>query len=79
MQTVEALAEQRGLPIEVREELGEEQQLTRGVELVRSLVREPVAVCVHAGLTDVAFGQRLKKGEILVVDDDGTVVERRRV
>jgi hypothetical protein len=67
------------LPIEVREELSEEEQLTSGVELVRSLVAEPVAVCVHGGLSDVAFGQRLKKGGILLVDRDGSVVERRRV
>lgn len=79
VQTVEPLAEQRGLPVEIREELNEDQQLTLGVDLVRSLVGEPVAVCVHAGLTDVAFRQRLKKGETLVVDDDGAVVERRRV
>ena len=79
VQTVEPLAEQRGLPVEIREELNEDQQLTLGVDLVRSLVGEPVAVCVHAGLTDVAFRQRLKKGETLVVDDDGAVVERRHV
>jgi broad specificity phosphatase PhoE len=79
VQTVEPLAEQRGLPIDAREELSEEQQLTRGVDLVRSLMGEPVAICVHGGLTDVAFRQRQRKGEIFVVDDEGTVVERRRV
>jgi broad specificity phosphatase PhoE len=79
VQTVEPLAAEHGLPIEVREELSEEEQLTSGMELVRSLVAEPVAVCVHGGLSDVAFGQRLKKGGILLVDRDGSVVERRRV
>ena len=79
VETFEPLADQRGLPIEAREELSEEQQLSRGVELVRSLVGEAVAVCVHGGLSDVAFGERLKKCEILVVGDDGAVVERRRV
>ena len=79
IQTVEPLAAERGLPIEPRDELGEERQATAGVTLVRSLAGEPVAVCVHGGLTDNAFGQRQKKGETLVIDRDGAVVERRRV
>ena len=79
VQTVEPLAEQRGLPIELREELGEEQQFTGGVALARSLIGDGVALCVHGGLTDAAFGERQKKGETLVVDADGRVVERIRV
>jgi 8-oxo-dGTP diphosphatase len=47
--------------------------------LVRSLVGQPVAVCVHGGLSDTAFGERLKKGETLVVDERGDVVDRLRV
>ena len=79
VQTVEPLAAERGVPIEVREELGEEQQFTGGVALARSLVGDDVALCVHGGLTDAAFGERQKKGETLVVDADGRVVERIRV
>jgi phosphohistidine phosphatase SixA len=79
VQTVEPLAAQRGLPIEVRDELGEEQQLTAGVALARSLIGDSVALCVHGGLSDAAFGERQKKGETLVVDADGRVVERIRV
>lgn len=79
VQTVEPLAEQRGLPIEVREELGEEQQFTAGAALARSLAGDDVALCVHGGLTDEAFGERQKKGETLVVDADGRLVERIRV
>jgi 8-oxo-(d)GTP phosphatase len=78
VQTVEPLAVARGLTVESRDELGEERQSSDGVALVRSLLDEPVALCVHAGLSEVAFGETLKKGETLVVDGDGTVVERIR-
>jgi broad specificity phosphatase PhoE len=79
VQTVEPLAAARGLQIEVRDELGEERQYLEGAALARSLVGEPLALCVHGGLGDAAFGERQKKGETLVVDDDGQVVQRRRV
>jgi Histidine phosphatase superfamily (branch 1) len=78
VQTVEPLAEQRGLAIEERDELGEDGQ-DNGAVLVRSLIGQPVAVCVHGGLSDAVFGERLKKGETLVVDERGDVVERLRV
>jgi hypothetical protein len=61
-----------------REELGEERQGVEGVALARSLVGEPVAICVHGGLSDAAFGERQKKGETFVVDGDGRVVQRIR-
>ena len=79
VQTVEPLAAARGLPIESREELGEDRQAREGAALARSLVGEDVAICVHGGLSDAAFGERQKKGETLVVDDDGRVVQRIRV
>jgi phosphohistidine phosphatase SixA len=79
VQTVEPLAASRGLTVEVREELGEERQSTDGAQLVRSLAGDPVVVCVHGGLSDVAFGERQKKGETLVVDADGRVAQRLRV
>jgi 8-oxo-dGTP diphosphatase len=79
VQTVEPLATARGLGVELAEELGEEEQGGPGVELARSLVGEAVALCVHGGLTDVAFGERQKKGETLVVDTEGRVVARLRV
>jgi 8-oxo-dGTP diphosphatase len=78
VQTVEPLAAARGLQIELRDELGEERQYLDGAELARSLVGEPVVLGVHGGLSDAAFGERQKKGETLVVDDDGQVVARRR-
>jgi Histidine phosphatase superfamily (branch 1) len=40
---------------------------------------EPVALCVHGGLSDWTLGVRQKKAEILVVDAQGGVVESRRV
>jgi 8-oxo-dGTP diphosphatase len=79
VQTVEPLAAARGLFVEARDELGEDRQSHDGVELARSLAAEPVAICVHAGLSDSAFGESQKKAETLVVDGDGRVVERFRV
>jgi 8-oxo-dGTP diphosphatase len=79
VQTVEPLAAARGLDVELREELSEERQGTDGVVLVRELVGEPVALCVHGGLSDWTLGVRQKKAEILVVDAQGGVVESRRV
>jgi 8-oxo-dGTP diphosphatase len=79
VQTVEPLAAARGLDIEVRDELGEERQDYDGAALVRSLLGEPVALCVHGGLSDAAVGERQKKAETLVVDADGSVVDRFRV
>jgi len=79
VQTVEPLAASKGLTVEVREELGEERQSTDGAQLVRSLAGQPVAVCVHGGLSDVAFGERQKKGETLVVEAGGSVERRLRV
>ena len=79
MQTVEPLAAARGLLVEIRDELGEERQWHDGVQLARSLASEPVAICVHGGLSDDAFGERQKKAETLVVDRAGSVVERLRV
>jgi 8-oxo-(d)GTP phosphatase len=78
LQTVEPLAAARGLFVEAEEELGEDRH-GDGVRLARSLVAEPVAICVHGGLSEAAFGERLKKGETLVVAPDGTVAERVRV
>lgn len=79
VQTVEPLAASKGLTVEVRDELGEERQSTDGAQLVRSLAGQPVAVCVHGGLSDVALGQRQTKGETLVVEADGGVAQRLRV
>jgi phosphohistidine phosphatase SixA len=78
VQTVEPFARSRGLDIEVREELGEEQQDEAGAELVRALVGEQAALCVHGGLSEAVVGVSQKKGEVLVLDDEGKLVERFR-
>jgi 8-oxo-(d)GTP phosphatase len=79
MQTVEPLAAARDIDVEVCEELGEERQGHDGVALVRSLLGEPVALCVHGGLSNATVGTGQKKGETLVVDAEGEVLDRVRV
>jgi 8-oxo-(d)GTP phosphatase len=78
VQTVEPLAHVRGLHVDVREELAEERQGSDGAELVRSFLGDDVAVSVHGGLSEAAFGESQKKAEVLVVDDRGAVAERIR-
>jgi 8-oxo-dGTP diphosphatase len=78
VQTVEPLARAYGLEVEIRDELGEEQQLEEGVELVRSLLDQDVAVCGHGGLSDELVGVSQKKGETLLLDEQGRVVESIR-
>jgi phosphohistidine phosphatase SixA len=78
IQTVEPLARAYGLEVEIRDELGEERQLEEGVELVRSLLDQDVAVCGHGGLSDELVGVSQKKGETLLLDDHGHVVESIR-
>jgi 8-oxo-dGTP diphosphatase len=78
LQTVEPLAHQRGLEVEVHDELAEQRQGTDGAALAQSLEGQDVALSVHGGLSDAAFGESQKKGEVLVVDGDGRVVEQIR-
>jgi 8-oxo-dGTP diphosphatase len=78
VQTLEPLARSRGLDIEVREELSEEHQDEAGATLVPSLVRKQTALCVHGGLSDTISGVSQKKGEVLVLGDEGKLVERFR-
>ncbi|HKC22562.1 MAG TPA: hypothetical protein VKB64_08635 [Gaiellaceae bacterium] len=65
------------LELELRAELGEGRY--EGIELARSLVGQPVVLSVHGGLSEGAFGERLKKAETLVVDAAGRPVRRFRV
>jgi 8-oxo-(d)GTP phosphatase len=68
VQTVELLAEARGLSIELRPELGEERQMTEGIALVRVLAGRDVVVCGHGGLEyAVPLAPRFKKGAVLVL------------
>jgi 8-oxo-dGTP diphosphatase len=79
VQTVEPDARTRGLTVEIREELAEENQGTEGAELVRSLSHEAAAVSCHGGLSEVLVGEGQKKGEAIVleVQDDRLVVVSR--
>jgi len=78
--TVEPLARARGLSIEVREELSEEEQSSAGAELVRSLAGTDAAVCGHGGLEQSSLPEapRWKKGAVFVVADDLRVIEVSR-
>jgi 8-oxo-dGTP diphosphatase len=78
VETVEPLARARGLEVEIRDEFGEEQQLEEGVELVRSLLDQDVALCGHGGLSDALAGTSQKKAETLVLDERGRIVESIR-
>jgi phosphohistidine phosphatase SixA len=81
VQTVEPLADARGLTIEVRAEVWEDVQRTEGAPLVRSLAASDVAVSCHGGLSDALIGEGQKKGEAIVLelqDDRLAVAERLR-
>jgi 8-oxo-(d)GTP phosphatase len=76
VQTVEPLAAARGLDMEVRQELSEEQQHSDGVALVRSLAGDDVVVCGHGGLeTALPDPPKWKKGMTFVVDARLDVLE----
>jgi phosphohistidine phosphatase SixA len=78
--SVELLARARGLPIEIRQELSEEEQDSAGAELVRSLAASDAAACGHSGLEQAALpaAPRWQKGAVLVVDADLRVAESLR-
>ena len=70
VETVEPLASARMLTIEECDELGEEQQATAGVELVRSLAGKDVVVCGHGGLEAALVDPpKWRKGSTFVVDE----------
>ena len=74
VETVEPLASSRTLPIELRDELGEEQQATAGIELVRSLAGRDVVVCGHGGLeTALVDPPKWRKGSTFVVGENLSV------
>jgi phosphohistidine phosphatase SixA len=68
VETVEPLARERGLEIELRSELGEERQAVEGVAIVRSLAGRDVVVCGHGGLEwALPEAPKWKKAAVLVV------------
>jgi phosphohistidine phosphatase SixA len=70
-QTVEALAASRSLVVELRDELGEDQQHEQGAEFVRSVGDRNVVICGHGGLDSLLLDDppRWRKGETFVLDD----------
>jgi len=73
VQTVEPLARARGLAIDVRDEFAEERQADEGAALAARLLNRDTAVYCHGGLSEVVLGESQKKGETLVLAQDGTV------
>jgi phosphohistidine phosphatase SixA len=79
VQTVEPLAAARGLQLELREELSEEEQATAGAALLRSLAGDDVVVCGHGGLEQAVPGApKWKKGATLVLGPQLEVLETLR-
>jgi phosphohistidine phosphatase SixA len=71
VETVHPLAVARGLVVDERDELGEEQQGTAGVALLRSLAGRDVLVCGHGGLEASVLDDapRWRKGATFVLDE----------
>ena len=80
LQTVEPLADARGLEIEAREELGEERQSADGAVLLQELLAEDAVVCVHGGAQRALLppGASFKKGSVWEVASDGTPLRHLR-
>jgi phosphohistidine phosphatase SixA len=76
IQTVEPLADARGLEVEVRDELSEDRQ-TDGAVLVRSLDGVNAAVSCHGGLSEAVCGESQKKGGVFVLDGAAIVAQFR--
>jgi len=68
-QTVEPLAAARGLQVEERVELSEEQQESDGLSLLQTLAAEPAVVATHGGSpwSALASPHRYEKGATIVL------------
>jgi 8-oxo-dGTP diphosphatase len=74
--SVQPLAEARGLDLELRDDLGEE-HFHEAVELVRRLAGEDVVVCGHGGIESALVDPpKWKKGAVFVVGADLRVLDR---
>jgi 8-oxo-(d)GTP phosphatase len=73
--SVQPLAEARGLDLELRHALGEE-HFHDAIELVRRLAGDDVVVCGHGGLERALVDPpKWKKGAVFVVDGDLRVLD----
>jgi 8-oxo-dGTP diphosphatase len=79
VQSVEPLAQARGLPIEYRHELGDDADPAEALTLIRSLEAESGALCSHGDLIRALLGEELEKGEVAVVEatDYGLAIRER--
>ncbi len=79
VQTVEPLAEARGLAPVQRGELSEERQAVDGAALLREVAVRDVLVCGHGGLEQaLPDPPRWRKGAAFVLDGELRVVEKLR-
>jgi 8-oxo-dGTP diphosphatase len=78
VQSVEPLAEARGLTVEAVDELAEGAGEAAALELFRSL-DAPAVACVHGDLAAALLGENLKKGATAMLDvyTDGVEVLER--
>jgi len=76
IETVEPLASARGLPVVVRDELGEERQWEDGGPLLDELADQDVVVCGHGGLEHAALREprNWRKGAAFVLDEKLRIV-----
>ena len=80
VQTIQPLADARGLDPVERAELGEDGLWSEGPALVQSLAGRDVVVCSHGGIESALDDPpRLHKGEVFVVDVALRVVEAVRL
>lgn len=70
VQTVEPLAQARGLDIELHDELSEERQAIEGPSFVRSFQVPNAALSCHGGLSEAVCGEMQKKAEVLVLEGE---------
>jgi phosphohistidine phosphatase SixA len=70
-QTVEPLAEARGLAIEERTELQEGAGREAAMALVKEIDGLPAVLCTHGDIVVDLLGEELKKGATAVLEVDG--------
>ncbi len=70
VETAEPLAAARRLPLEYRDELGDDADPAAARRLIGELAAEgaTVALCVHGDLVRELLGEELEKGSVAVVD-----------
>jgi phosphohistidine phosphatase SixA len=77
-ETVQPLAEARGLPVEEVDELAEGSTREHVLELLRSLAAESVVLCTHGDVVDELVGEELPKGSVEVLELEEGRLSRRR-